>query len=86
MPVSSTATVTPSAPGRPTASRLRQAPIASIPPGETGSCGVAFAFPGQEVPLLEGPVAGRVRLRWPVQGARVVGEAAAGAVAEAVAM
>jgi hypothetical protein len=34
MPVSSTATVTPSAPGRPISLRLRQAVTASMPPGE----------------------------------------------------
>ena len=37
MPLSRTATTTPEAPGRPASIRLRQAPTASMPPGETGS-------------------------------------------------
>jgi hypothetical protein len=35
--VSRTATTVPAAPGRPATIRFRQAPIASMPPGETGS-------------------------------------------------
>ena len=46
--MSSTATVTPSAPGRPAAIRFSQAPTASMPPGEVGSRGVAWPCQGRK--------------------------------------
>ncbi len=74
MPVSSTATVTPSAPGPPAVVQVSQAPTASMPPGEIGSSGVAVALPGQEVPLLQDPAARRARAA-PLIGPGIVGDA-----------